>query len=622
MADEKAYITLILDDKEVTGVLKGMPSKFGDAGDKAGASYGSRFKASFKANIKGAFSRLNRSLGQSLTNMAKLQTAAVLFGSAFFLKSAIAEAAKLERAMRGLNSVAANYGVDTVKLNETIQDLAADGMIPLSEITEAFKNSLRSTGGQLELTVASFKSFRDSATNNREAQYSLGEAIVATTQGVRNQMSVKSDAIGVTENLSIVNKKYAASLGKNVSQLTDQQKQLGSTIGLMKAGEISTGDYARSLNDFDGIMSKVSGEFKRFQQNVGRFVTKSPTLLKIFKDIGTAFGDLNKDLSDFINKGGIKEITLSMLSFAKTFTQSVLKPISFLTDVVEIAVKSSALLIQGLLLAFIGMANGVGKVFKALGFESPLLDSLQGLTDATMITAGDMKRDLEAAVDGAFSTEKLDKITAFVNKYISEVSRIKEAGALIKNTGDDIVKELGADAKAMGNIVKNGIVKMMSSAMQELGRTLVQGGFSFKTFGAIVISALGDLAIQMGTMIIAADSAMAALQASVVGVPGKGIVYGAALIAIGGAMKAFSGGMGGGGSSASSASSGGSTPGSIDNPTFTQESPVTREDPGTQVVVNIQGDILDGEESAKRIANILNDSGETSGIVINRSLIA
>jgi hypothetical protein len=211
VADEKVYITLILDDKEVTGVLKGLPDKFGDAGDKSGKSFGSKFKS----KIKDSFSNLNRSLGNSLTNMLKLQAAAIAFGSAFFLRSAVKQASELERSMRGLNSIAANFNVNSASLSSTIQDLAADGMIPLSEITESFKNLLRSTNGDLAVATKAFIALRDSAVNNRESQFTLGEAITQTSRGIRNQNSILSDASGVSKNLSQVNKAYAASIDRS-----------------------------------------------------------------------------------------------------------------------------------------------------------------------------------------------------------------------------------------------------------------------------------------------------------------------------------------------------------------------------------------------------------------------
>lgn len=621
MADEKVYITLILDDKEVTGVLKGLPDKFGDAGDKSGKSFGSKFKS----KIKDSFSNLNRSLGNSLTNMLKLQAAAIAFGSAFFLRSAVKQASELERSMRGLNSIAANFNVNSASLSSTIQDLAADGMIPLSEITESFKNLLRSTNGDLAVATKAFIALRDSAVNNRESQFTLGEAITQTSRGIRNQNSILSDASGVSKNLSQVNKAYAASIDRSLSSLSDQEKQLGSVIGLTKEAAISTGDYARSLNDFDGVISKIGGEFTRFQQNIGRFVTQSPVLLKIFKDIGTSFGELNRELLAFVNQGGIKQVTLSMLSFAKNFTENVLKPISYLSDVIEIVVKTSALLIQGLLLAFVGLANGVGKVFKALGFESELTKSLQGLTDATQLTTAEMKADLAETFDTAFDTDQLDKLITFTDVYRDEVGKIVEAGKLV-SANDDITKKLeepfirvAKTAKgsmaAINTAIKGTLVKSATAGIQALTKTLLLGEKGFSNFGATIAGILGSMATQLGqTLLLTGIGMKGLLDLS----GGSAIIAGAGLIALGTILSSFSGG---GDSSAS-----GSLPNSGANPVATEDNSdeeiAEREEQTPGINITIRGDVLDSNESGMRIVDIINKAYDQEGVVINRGAIA
>ena len=554
--------------------------------------------------------------------MIKLQAAAVAFGSAFFLKSAVKEASELERSMRGLNSIAANFRVNTANLNETVKELAADGMIPLSDITESFKNLLRSTSGDLDLSRKAFEALRDSAVNNRESQYSLGEAVVQTTRGIRNQNSILSDASGVSKNLSQVNKAYAESIGTTVAKLTDQQKQLGSVIGLTKEAAISQGDYARSLNDFDGIISKIGGEFRRFQQNIGQFITRSPVLLKIFKDIGIEFSQINKDLVDFVNQGGIKQVTLSMLDFANDFTNYVLKPISYIADAVNLAVKGAALGIQVLIELFAQFGGFVGKLFSSFGVDNGVTQFLQDFQASTMAATESMAADLATSFDSAFGTQNLDKVSSFVKSYRAEVSKIPETAKVIADNNKNIVENMKKTSIDLGGIVKGGIVKLMSSAMQELGRILVEGGFSFKTFGAIVINALGDLAIQMGTMIIGASSAMDALKASVAGAGGVGIVYGAALVAIGGAMKAFSGSIGGGAGASGGGSSSFGGISSSTSETFTQDEPVERQDQAPGITVNIKGDVLDSTETGLRVVDIINKAYDQEGVVINRGAIA
>jgi hypothetical protein len=137
-----------------------------------------------------------------------------------------------------------------------------------------------------------------------------------------------------------------------------------------------------------------------------------------------------------------------------------------------------------------------------------------------------------------------------------------------------------------------------TGAIAAFGAALVKGGKAFSDFGKALLGMLGDLAIKLGTILVFSGEGIKALQ----GLNGFGAVAaGIGLIAIGGALKAMSSG---GGADSSAAGGGGSySSGStlVENPDQEQKKAQT------QVVVNVQGNVLDRRESGLAIVEILNE---------------
>ena len=70
-----------------------------------------------------------------------------------------------------------------------------------TDVAMAIKN-LTSYGYSLEQTNDRILRLKDSAAYNRQSHYELGEAVRVTTEGIKNENSVLSDAAVVTKNIA------------------------------------------------------------------------------------------------------------------------------------------------------------------------------------------------------------------------------------------------------------------------------------------------------------------------------------------------------------------------------------------------------------------------------------
>lgn len=263
-------------------------------------------------------------LGSSIASLGPLAVAAgAAITTAFAglaIGRAVEEAVALENALIGLSSVASSTGQDVQGIKDAAQELAADGLIPLTDVSSSLKNLL-STGLDAEESIRLFKSLRDAAAFNRSGQLELGEAIRGATEGIKNQNSTLIDNAGVTKNLSVIYKEYAASLGLTVGQLDDAQKSQAALVGITKEASIFTGDYSKLLETFSGAQSKAAGSVTQLFQEIGKIIIQSPEVIEAINSFSEGIRGLTKVITE--NAPAIKEF---VSGFSELF---LLKPSQF-----------------------------------------------------------------------------------------------------------------------------------------------------------------------------------------------------------------------------------------------------------------------------------------------------
>ena len=164
----------------------------------------------------------NKSLDASFIAMSA-SIVATLHGIGSAIKSCVNEYNSYTQAMNGLQNIADYTGQDMNKLTQIMQKFMKYGLSQ-TDIATAIKN-FSLMGYTAEDTEKMITALTESAISNRQACYSVSEAVKMASEGYKNGISTLSDAAGVTENLSVMESKYAESIGKTVGQLTDAEKK-------------------------------------------------------------------------------------------------------------------------------------------------------------------------------------------------------------------------------------------------------------------------------------------------------------------------------------------------------------------------------------------------------------
>lgn len=209
-----------------------------------------------------------------------------------------------------------------------------------------------------------------------------------------------------------------------------------------------------------------------------------------------------------------------------------------------------------------------------------------------------------ADVGLAGKQQENDALMALDQKYADDKKKLDES--------------VNASTAKLRGVVQAGIVNGLTNSFAGLGKALAKSENGFAAFGKAVLSALGSMAIQIGSMLLAIGLGFQALGPvlPVFGLSGgAAIAAGLGLIVLGGALQA----MGEGGETAAgtaSATGGGGVVGAggtADLGAVADGSQIDRNKPGTQIAVNIQGNVLDRRQTGIEIVEIIKEQFDTQG---------
>lgn len=137
------------------------------------------------------------------------------------INSSMEEYKQYTQAMSGLKDVADYTGQGLDELGSIMDDFSS--YMTKADLAATIKNfSLMNMTA--EQTRQMIESLTNSAIKNRNANYTVSEAVKVASDGYKQGLSTLSDSAGVTENLSVMLEKYAESIGKTTSQLTEEEK--------------------------------------------------------------------------------------------------------------------------------------------------------------------------------------------------------------------------------------------------------------------------------------------------------------------------------------------------------------------------------------------------------------
>lgn len=239
----------------------------------------------------------------------------------YALSGLVTEANAAKSAMLGLRSVAEFKDIEGA--DEAIQDLEAvkTGLLALSDAQLALKNLL-ARGYTLEQSIQMLDRLSDAAAYGRQGQLSLGEAVMSAAEGLKNENSILVDNAGVTKNVSVMWKEYAAQIGVSAAKLTQEQKLQAEYQGILRETQAQVGNLAELSKEAAGGQARFGARLKEAKVILGELVNEglSPLLA-----IGTAV------LSFFSNMdAGLRKALITLTAVAAVIYKLVIPALTAL----------------------------------------------------------------------------------------------------------------------------------------------------------------------------------------------------------------------------------------------------------------------------------------------------
>lgn len=212
---------------------------------------------------------LSTGFDELASSVASLATAGVAFSG---LKSAIGDVTdaynSYQAAMNGIKAVARATGNDVSDSMSAIRGATASGLVSQEDAAAAMKN-LQLYGYTVEQAAQMINIMTDAAVYNRQANYSVSEAVRVTTEGIRMENSVLSDASGITTNIARMYQNYAQELGTTTDKLTQAQKAQAVYNGFLQEGGVFAGNAEEYTNTLAGAQQQLSTAMIQVKQSLG-----------------------------------------------------------------------------------------------------------------------------------------------------------------------------------------------------------------------------------------------------------------------------------------------------------------------------------------------------------------
>lgn len=117
----------------------------------------------------------------------------------------------------------------------------------------------------MEQTDQMLQALINSAIKNRNANYTVSEAVKVASDGYKQGLSTLSDSAGVTENLSVMLDNYAKSIGKTASKLTEEEQNQAYVNRTMEAAAPFAGAMSEYLDTLAGKQGAYSQALRETQ---------------------------------------------------------------------------------------------------------------------------------------------------------------------------------------------------------------------------------------------------------------------------------------------------------------------------------------------------------------------
>lgn len=401
--------------------------------------------------------KAEHSVGGLQTGLTALGAGAATAALARTINSLTDEALALSRAYGGLTEVSKALNVKVTESTALTDKLADRWGLSKAAIADTIKTYL-TAGLTLEQVEKIITATADAAVYNRQAHLSWAEAIQQVAQGVKSGNSDLTDAAGITTNLSVMQERYAKSIGTTAGKLTEAQKIQAAYNGIVQESAIFAGNADKAMTGYTGTQASFYQTLQMARAELGEAFI--PVLQQIMEKITPMIKGIaewaaeNKELVAGLGAAAVAVGTLitilTTLITVAGMLATAFKALNISMGPIGIAITALSLVATGIMAykaaadaaapSLLAFAKSQEELNKRLS-ESPI----KRTTDDVKAMQGDIEKLNALLVKREQMQNRINDIKALGEKGQGTPALLNEA----LNLGDAI-KKIDKDLKSLG----------------------------------------------------------------------------------------------------------------------------------------------------------------------------
>lgn len=353
-------------------------------------------------------------LTSAVANLATAHYA--LSGTASAIGSVVNAYNEYGAAMNGVKAAAQATGNDVSASFQAVKDVTASGLITQSDAAAAIKN-LQLYGYSAEEAAQMIDVMTNAAVYSRQANYSVSEAVRVTTEGIRMENSVLSDASGITTNIARMYENYAAELGKSTNNLTQAEKAQAVYNGFLQEGGIFAGNAESYTQTLAGSQQQLDTAMTQVSQTMGSMFSQFAPIVSGFAEWVSENQQLVATLATTV---GILAAGGGLIA-AFSLAVSAVKKVSRAMTSLHITSKAA----QGGLIGLAVAAATIGAAVLVANGINSMADSMDDASDTSGELAPNLEQVGSVSADTAKKIAKLrDQLADLDREYQRDLKKI------------------------------------------------------------------------------------------------------------------------------------------------------------------------------------------------------
>lgn len=209
---------------------------------------------------------------------AQVMFAAITAAEVSWVSDSLAEYAKYEDALYGLTTT-----VDLVKGTITdaltgVKDITADGLLSEEDAIFAMRN-LTAYGYSVQEATEMIKAMTVAAEANRKEGYNVSDAVARATQGIKQESSMMMKVAGNMETASHAYDRYATSIGKTSSELTQAERRQAIYNSTIEAGQKYSSNASAYQNTYSASTQRLANSLENLKASFGQAFAPMATVV-------------------------------------------------------------------------------------------------------------------------------------------------------------------------------------------------------------------------------------------------------------------------------------------------------------------------------------------------------